>query len=272
VLSDIHVAPAGRAPSAWHNRLHYETALDRLDAGVRLAEAHAAAALLLAGDLADDGGDESLDRLLRLASTATMPVWAAPGNHDAYQATDALTRAVRRAGSAVRVVSPTWEGLGEGIFVAGPRLAPTAEWGVFAVEPPMPSPADAELAVWLTHYPVLAHAERFAEHDLKFAEDAQGRGAVEQELRALARPLLVISGHLHARDTVADGPILEITASPSIEAPFEMTLVEVRADDGVAATIDRVGLGFADPEAARPPILAPEHEAWRFADRWRRAG
>ncbi len=73
VLSDLHVAPH-RAPEAyWHNRLHFETALDRLRRAIALTNEMDADALLVAGDLAHEGDEKSLDRLLQPLSKAGRP-------------------------------------------------------------------------------------------------------------------------------------------------------------------------------------------------------
>ena len=66
---------------------------------------------------------------------------------------------------------------------------------------------------------------------LPYAGDLVNRADLERELRADPRPTLVLSGHIHARCSTHDGPLLQLTVGAVIEPPFDATLVEIDADE-----------------------------------------
>ena len=80
-LSDTHIVPDGRLVA---NRLDTAASLERLVDRVQeiLPRIGRVEALLISGDLSDDGSTESYTRLRTLLAPLDLPSFAIPGNHD----------------------------------------------------------------------------------------------------------------------------------------------------------------------------------------------
>ena len=70
-------------------------------------------------------------------------------------------------------------------------------------------------------------------------------------------------GHLHVRDSVTSGSLLQLGFGAMIEPPFEATLLEL-AVDGRSVEITRVAHELGEGPEERDPRLVPAHERWRF--------
>ena len=104
---------------------------------------------------------------------------------------------------------------------------------------------------------------RVASVGLPYAGDLVNRADLESELRADARPKLVLSGHIHARCSTHEGPLLQFTVGALIEPPFDATLIEV---DGVSVRRTARRLGEI---AVTDPVFAADDERWQWAeDHW----
>jgi len=78
VLADVH-ADAAREPGSW--KCHH-VALDRLHTALAEADHRGDDAVLVAGDLTRDGGDDSFDAVASAFAAHDTPVYCVPGNHD----------------------------------------------------------------------------------------------------------------------------------------------------------------------------------------------
>jgi predicted phosphodiesterase len=267
-ISDTHLAPPGEPEASWHNRLAFETASVRLQRAMKLVGDVEADLVILLGDLTNHGDDATLDILLDHLAASPVPTFAVPGNHDAEQAAGALAEAVERARHRhVRMATPHWREVARTVSLAGSPLSATDTPGVFAVHPPVGDPS-GELAIWLTHYPVYSRLDQFAAHGLRYPGDALQRDAVEMALSRGQRPVIVVSGHLHARAVLSAGTILEISASPSIEAPFEMTLLDLTISNCGEIDIEIDHLGLDPWGVRRAPVLSPRWQRWNWRSGW----
>jgi hypothetical protein len=106
---------------------------------------------------------------------------------------------------------------------------------------------------------VLSREERLSGRGFKYAGDLDNRGALEWRL-AGDGPVVVLSGHIHARDSYAHGSVLQLSAGALIEAPHEVAIVDVEAGR-VRRRISVLGPRVA-PHA---PVLVPADETWEFA-------
>ena len=124
---------------------------------------------------------------------------------------------------------------------------------------------EADLVVVASHFPVLSEASRVAAAGLPYAGDLVNRAELEGRLGADPRPKLVLSGHIHARCSAHDGPLLQFTVGAVIEPPFDATLVEIDAKAGsVRRTARRLG-----EIAVTDPVFAADDERWQWVDgRW----
>ena len=73
--------------------------------------------------------------------------------------------------------------------------------------------------------------------------------------------MVVLSGHIHAREAHAEGKVLQLSAGDLIEPPHEIAIVDV--EPGLVRR--RVSL-LGPRVTPRDPVLAPPDEAWAFAD------
>ena len=90
------------------------------------------------------------------------------------------------------------------------------------------------------------------------------RADLEAELRSDPRPKLVLSGHIHARCSTHDGPLLQFIVGALIEPPFDATLVEI---DGTSVRGARLGASARSPSPI--PSSPPTTRRWqRTDDRW----
>lgn len=249
------------------------------DAAARYREALAllvaagAVAIVVLGDLAQEGDDASLEEGVRLAATVGAPVWVVPGNHDANARPDALAAAVARVGTdIVRVAPPTGVMLGDGVRLTG--LADLArdrpDEDAFRTAAPLPVAAwGDDFVLLLMHYPALSLAARAAGAGLKYAGDLADRAAVAASLLRRAAPTVAVHGHLHLRDATAAGALLQLACAAIVEPPFEVTVLDIADRDG-HPVVRRESVAVAPSPDVRLPILTPPEESWMFeAGAWR---
>jgi Calcineurin-like phosphoesterase len=266
VLTDIHAVadPARRA--AWINRYDFAGVLDRCERAVELFASERVDRVLLLGDLSHDGDLPSLRQVLR-ATASPVPLAAVGGNHDSPQPT---TQIVRAGGDAVQL--PGWRAVGAGsVSTAGLRVTRRApgRWGA-ARRPALTTWGDAPVLL-ASHFPVLSRVRAVTERGLPYAGDLVDRAGVAGALRARTGPTLVTCGHLHVRDSVASGPLLQLGLGALVEPPFDATVLDLTAEGGRFGVVRHAHELASAPER-RDPRLAPTREAWSFEPGrgWRR--
>lgn len=261
VLSDLHceLEPAG---SRWINVFEPEHLDRRTDAALDwFAEARVDLILLL-GDMVQFANPGDLahvfGRLERAADVA--PVATVVGNHDL------------RLGEAFAACAHD-HGIGllhheafelDGVAVTGVAVergpAPPQYLGR-----PGGGGDGAGLVVVASHFPILSEASRVAGAGLPYAGDLVNRADVENRVRSDSRPTVVLGGHIHARCSTQDGPLLQFTVGALIEPPFDSTILEI---DATALSVRRTArrLGAI---AVTDPVFAGDEERWRRSDgRW----
>jgi hypothetical protein len=120
-----------------------------------------------------------------------------------------------------------------------------------------------DLVVIASHFPLLSEASRVAAAGLPYAGDLVNRLDLDGRLRSDGRPKLVLSGHIHARCSTHDGPLLQFTVGALIEPPFDATLVEI---DGTSVRRTARRLGEI---AVTDPVFAADDELWEWTgERW----
>ena len=165
----------------------------------------------------------------------------------------ASARASTGFGCSTRTRSSCVTGVGVGRGPAPPQyVGQLGGWG-----------GGADLVVVASHFPLLSEASRVAAAGLPYAGDLVNRLDLEGRLRSDSRPKLVLSGHIHARCSTHDGPLLQFTVGALIEPPFDATLVEI---DGTSVRRTARRLGEI---AVTDPVFAADDELWQWTgDRW----
>jgi 3',5'-cyclic AMP phosphodiesterase CpdA len=275
LIADAHLSGPGAAPAAFHNRYELGDAGARYRSALGLCVREGADALALLGDISHLGQAGALEEGLGLAAGTGLPVWAVPGNHDAAEREDALALAAGRVGAGnVRLASGRGEAVGEELRVAG--LSLRSGDGGFTAR----SVGGPEVEAWgdgvvllLTHYPMVSLAARVAGAGLKYAGDLGDLAEAARPLLGRRAPTVVAHGHLHVRDAVAAGSVLQVSCAALIEPPFELNLLEVVLGGGRTVVVRRRAVAAA-PSApgAGLPVLSPAEGAWAFGGGyWARA-
>lgn len=267
LISDVHwMTEQPASNDAWHGPGEYAGALDR----VRLALEHFArghvGVIALGGDLAHRGDLQSLTEALTACHGASAPVLVATGNHDISQSPHQLEQAHRAASDAnLSLVTPTGMTC-DGVRVAGVHVGEIQGWFRPRLSS-LPSTAGwgEEPVVLLSHFPVLSFAAIIAENGLAYPGDLLDRQDLQAALTTRALPTIVIGGHIHARATRTEGPILQLTVGAMIEPPYECAVIEIdhTAPDKVIVRRDNIRLhGTSSP---LDPVFSPVSEVWENA-------
>lgn len=263
LLADLHwraaSGAAGQQSAGWHAPYDFARLAERCAATVATLAARGCELLVVAGDLTDEGDAASCAAALDcLLAASPIPVAVVAGNHDVGRDNElvpsraAVREAWRRAAAvaedqlvALRAVGV--DGDGRGTRDGGERAAHSLA------------------TVVVSHYPLVAHAERLAAAGLPFPGELADRAAQLERIEAPRVPTVVLSGHLHVRDAFAHGNVLQICVPALVEPPHEAAIVELDPF-GEAVRCIRVGSGGDAAEHAREPwLLAPADEQWEFA-------
>jgi calcineurin-like phosphoesterase family protein len=265
VLTDLHWEDRPPFARAWINPWEPDALDARIDAALERFRRAAVDLCVLLGDLTQTGDEAALERIVRRALAIGVPVAAVAGNHDADRDPHLLAAVVDRCSARLPARTPFSL---EGVAVVGVEIEPV-EPGLplFRSADPLPVAASVP-AVVVSHYPVLSEAQRLADAGLPYAGDLVDRDRLEGRVGAGGAPVVVVSGHIHARASRASGPILQLSCGALIEPPFDCTVVELsrRGRLRVTRTAHRLG-----PAGSLDPVFTPDEESWEWLDaRWRR--
>jgi hypothetical protein len=259
LLSDLHceLEPAG---SRWINAFEPENLDRRLDEALAWYADAAVDVVVVLGDLVQAADPRSLDHVLaRLAHGAPAPVAAVSGNHD-LRVADELAAGAEAHGVRLLADGP--------LDISGLRLSGVA---LRRTGPGLPfyagnhgPPDSGGMTVVASHFPLLTEAERVAAAGMPYAGDLVNRSAVLAEVsRVPQRPVVTVSGHIHARCSRVQGPILQCTVGALIEPPFDCTILEVDLERRRVRRIAR-RLG---PVMPVDPVFAADEECWSWSGR-----
>lgn len=257
VLSDLHceLEPTG---SRWINLYEPEQLDRRTDAALEwFAEARVDLILLL-GDIVQFANPGDLAHVFaRLAAAEVAPLATVNGNHD-LRLGEQFVECARWHG--IRLLHDEPLEL-EGVAVVGVGVERGPALPQYVGRSGDRGGEDG-LVVVASHFPLLSEASRLAAAGFQYPGDLVNRAELEAELLADARPKVVLSGHIHARCSTAQGPLLQFTAGALIEPPFDATIVELDAmGPSARRTARRLG-GIA----ALDPVFAGDDERWRSTD------
>jgi predicted phosphodiesterase len=255
-VTDVHWTDGPPQTLAWHNPWDFAGLPHRL---ATTAEHFAGVeAIVLAGDISSGGDLGSIGKVLGVLAGA--PLVAVTGNHDVEEDDGVLARAV---GDGVRLAGP--EGLDCGpLWLAGAQVRRVDD-RFATVAPPQPAAWGAGPALFVSHFPVLSRADLFTAHGFRYPGDLIDREAVAEPLLARAAPTIVLCGHIHARESHASGPVLQLVGGALIEAPYECALVEIEVERG-EIVVTREARSLPGASVEREPVFAPAREEWRYAD------
>jgi len=286
LLSDVHWRSDAASAGGWHDGgtapggfhgtgAELAGSLERLGLALERFAAHEVDLVVVAGDLTHHGEPGALVEVLRRCGDASAPVLVVSGNHDVDGDADCLGRAYELAGVSDRVTLASGTGVAcDGVRVAGVHVGETIGWfGARLRRLPNVAAWGEEPVVLISHFPALSLASIVAREGFPYPGDLRDRGVLAHALLARTAPTLVVGGHVHARATLTEGPVLQMTGGALVEPPYECALVDVEPLGPGRLTVRRACLRLRDRDSAREPVLAPEREAWLFdGARWTAAG
>lgn len=258
LLSDLHceLEPAG---SRWINVFEPERLDERIDEALSWFRESGVAAILLLGDLVQLGDPLALEHVLgRLAESASAPLVMVSGNHD-LRLGDDFAAGAKKVGIDLLREAPLEL---DGVAVAGVGLGRSGPGLPFYVGDYAP-PTAGGMLVMVSHFPLLSEAECVAAAGIPYAGDLVNRGDLVSGLLDAPGPTVAVSGHIHARCSRAEGPLLQYTVGALIEPPFDCTVIELDLGDKRVRRIAR-RLG---PVSRVDPVFAADEETWAWSER-----
>jgi predicted phosphodiesterase len=276
VLSDLHFRERPGPPASWHGPYDFAGVSARVRVAVARFREESVDAIVALGDFTHDGDEASLAQALAVLTAHGDDVYVVAGNHDLPEDEDRFAAVARAAGvkvvgaRGVTVRSTTLLGvcLRRDRATAGtgspePKRPVT---GFFAAEPLEHAPDGVGLTVVLSHFPLVSHQRVMAEHGLAHPGDLEDRARLAAALDDQSTAVVVLSGHLHVRDSATDGGVLQLLMPAIVEAPMEATIVDLDLGRH-ELTRTAVTLTTAGPEG---PVLTPATQTWRFdGPQWR---
>ena len=271
VITDIHLYPDPNTEKrfAWHNPYPIKRAMAQYDTALARCMEEGVDAIVILGDIAHVGDNACLEAGIARAAATGKPVWVVPGNHDCTVRADAVASAVSKHGYS-RVTLPDPAGERNAVLtswrVAGlPIASDDGGNSARALEPP-----DLDLwldspVLFLTHFPMLSLVEHCAEAGLKYAGNLGNFSEITPALHQRIAPTLVLHGHLHVRDELAQGSMLQLSFSALIEPPHEIAILELLGDAG-ELTIHRRNISIASHSVERLPVLTLDETHWQLRD------
>jgi Icc-related predicted phosphoesterase len=259
----MHAPPA--SPTAWHNPGEFEGVLDRLQLALEHFAAQEVDLVIAAGDFAHHGDLDSLAHALSALGTASAPVLVVSGNHDVVDDQRLLERALTHA-AIQGVALATGEGSPHGeMRVAGVHVDASEGWfGVRLREPPDTVAWSSEPVLLISHYPVLSLASAVTASGFPYPGDLVDRAEIAERLSARSAPTVVLSGHIHARASVAEGPVLQIANAAMVEPPYECSVIEIEIAPSGALMVMRESVRMGASASRREPVFCASREEWTF--------
>lgn len=264
LLTDVHWAVDPPAGARWHNPYDFAGTERRLESAFAHFRREGVDLVAVSGDLSHHGDLASLVAVLSAFGAATpAALVVVAGNHDiadprvmdrALAQVDA--RRVSRLGSSGRVHPE--------LTVAGVEPGGSAWFGCWLGTAPSVPALGEDIAILVSHFPLLSRASVLADRGFPYPGDLLGRERIVHGLTSRTAPAIVLSGHIHARDSWADGPLLQLCQGAVIEPPYDCAVVEVGREAAGAIVVRRRSHRLAESHVRMEPVFTPEHETWRF--------
>lgn len=274
VLSDMHVSPAGTPDGVWNNATRRSRAGEILLAALAEIVATGHSAVLVLGDISDDGSPETIRSALSLIAAAGLTAWVVPGNHDVAHHPDAVDTAAGPIG-ACTVLYRAAQRPGPGVALVGVGLQ-SADGGQNCKAAHLADVAggtDALLLLWAGHYPLLSQRARLRVAGLRYPGDLLNLQHARQAAESFIGPIVVLHGHLHAAVTRHAGRILQLGCPAVVEWPHAWTDLTVETGNRgtrVRALTRPIEGDWSQCE--RNTQLAEPEQSWQFDHGQWRAG
>ena len=273
IIAAAHLGPPGTRVWSFHTRYENVDTMVAYRLALRRCVQEDVDGVVLLGDLSNSGDDESLESGVRLAAETGRPLWVVSGNHDLFDRVEALDEMAQRVGADnVRLVTPEGDVVGRDLQIAGFSVT-TGNWGYIPRSGDKLDTSKWEEVpmVWISHYPIISFAEKVSEMGLMYGDDLEDLEEVARPLLERSAPTVVLSGHIHVRDTRVVEKVLQVSCAALVEPPFEITLLDLELEGGrITIRMESVPLVSSFP--VRVPALSPSRQEWFFESGvWRSA-
>jgi 3',5'-cyclic AMP phosphodiesterase CpdA len=269
VLTDIHAAPAGNPPAAWHDAFEPAQGAALARAAVAELGKHDFDVAFVLGDIANHGDDASLDEALAELTELSAPTWLVSGNHDLRGGEDSLRRAIDRASGSLQIPDLPGDGTADEFIVAGLRYEGTRDDVVALLKKPVTRDWNDRPVLLLTHYPIISRVSESAASGWKYAGDAKGLDGIADLLASRSAPTISFHGHLHLGDAVARGSYLQLGFPALIESGHQIALVDIEHDDDDVTRVEITPIATSGDSRTPAAIGAPP-ATWTFSNgQWR---
>jgi predicted phosphodiesterase len=266
LVSDLHMTTDPAASASWHNQYDFAGLPGRIDAARDAFRRAGVDAAIACGDITHAGDEESIGAALeRLSSGLGRPVFVVAGNHDLLERPDQLARCLP-GGCHMLAAGPVDA---SEVHLSGVPIERDDQTRGFLWTGACGLWDGAHPKVIASHFPVISRADRLRELGLRYPRGLANRADLFERV-AGGGPAVVLSGHIHARESHAESNVLQLSAGALVEAPYEVAIVDVRVARRrirVRRRTEALGPAPAGPN----PVLAPPDETWTFAKgSWRR--
>ena len=262
VLSDLHLSAPGTPDGHWINSQPLGRSADLLDQALGQFARIGVDAVLLLGDLADNGSPHELGMLRARLRGVTASKLAIAGNHDLTELDDPLEQAdVESPGVPGQRLGP--------VRIAAGMLRRTGQNEFTDELPPLTWP-EGQAVVWLSHFPVLPTRQILAGAGLKHAGDMSNREQVADTLGRHPGPVVVLAGHLHVHLTVSAANILQLDHPALVEWPHGLAILDIaNTSRGLEVRWSVEHLASKSSGVSVNTMLAGADERWCWrADKW----
>ena len=265
IVSDIHIAPEGTAPTGWHNPFDFAGTVDRLQRAVECFNLEEVDGVVALGDLTHVGDSDSVAEALAPLAAAPGRLWIAPGNHDVALGAERLSDLrIRATNLDAASIGGSGDVLADGVRLAVLDIDSVDDGASFSATHGLPVDVwGDDLTLLASHFPLVSRAVELDECGFKYAGDLVDRALLLEEVVARTAPTVVLSGHLHIRDACSTGPVLQLLFPALIEHPFECSIIELAADEGTWR-LSRLAVPLHAATFDRSPIFVPPVERWSF--------
>ncbi|HET6449471.1 MAG TPA: metallophosphoesterase [Conexibacter sp.] len=261
VLSDLHWSVAPQTPQRWHAPYDFDRLAAHCAKTVDALVARGCEALVIAGDVTHDGDAASCDAALEcILSVSPIPVAVVEGNHDVLRDRDLVSRRADVRDGWCRAEAVAHEQL---VALRAVGVDRDDRW---VRDRAQRTSSDGLATVLVSHFPLVPHTARLAAAGLPCPGELADRALLLELLTASRLPAVVLSGHVHVRDTAAHDNVLQICVPALVERPHEAAIVDVDPFEQVVRCMRIRGDGPIPEVDAERWLLAPLDERWELAD------
>lgn len=247
IVSDAHIAETAVGPSAWLNALDFAGAAGRLEHAVELFNREDVDGIVFLGDLTHLGDGASVSTGLACLAGAEARHWIARGNHDIALLGDLSDDVLF---DHARLVVVDIESPDEGASFRARSTLGSWQWGTAVV-------------FVASHFPLVSRAGELASRGFPYPGDLTNREQLLKDVGGRSAATIVLSGHLHIRESTAVDGVLQLFFASLIEYPFECSIVELTAADG-RPRLTRTAFSLQSGPFKRNPTFVPQVECWQF--------